>query len=296
MTYIQYVSNLDTFQRLLELEISPEYDRHKRREQLYELYVSLEYPCTARCRESFVGWCYKIVDLHELYFNREVVDIALSYLDEYLYKKGAGIFDNDENNGEQSVQGKRLKMSMVSSACLFLAIKVHESNHQFDIPALVQFSSGQFTAQDIVEVERDILIVLDFRLSPPTIMSFVRLYLAIVKGSGSTIDEEVPLSKEAINHVAGLAKFLSELSMYDIFFADKDVSKIALACVLTAFEGISRDDFPQAYRQRLVDFVFNEGKLNCVDEVVYKCRIKLRSMFQARHPGSTPNKQSTVAL
>jgi len=257
----------------------------KRREVLHE---SLTFSYSL-WRKLFVARCFKIVDLPQFYFNRETVDIALSYIDEYLYKKGADVFDDDDNIASQSgqqQQGKRLKILILSSACLFLAIKLHESNHQFDIPTLVRLNNEQFTRQDIVEAEKDILTVLDFSLSPPTIMSFVPLYLAFLDGTGSTIaiDGEVPLSDEAIKHVTGLAKFLSELSMYDGFFADKDVSKIALACVLTAFEGISRDDFPQAYRQIVVDCVFQEGKLDCTDETVYECRMKLRSIFQAnRH-------------
>lgn len=43
--------------------------------------------------------------------------------------------------------------------------------------------------------------------------------------------------------------------------------------------------FPQEYRQRVVDCVYREGKLDCTDQGVYDCRIKLRGIFEARRPG-----------
>ncbi len=285
----EYLSIVAEFQALLEVEICPAYHRLERGE-LYDTsprrggYIS-----PALWRETFVSRCYNMLGLPEFPFSRETIDIAMSYLDAYLYRKGGDIFGaNDDINtavGETKAEPMiKLDLLIASSACLFLAIKLHEPDHYFDISTLVRINNGHFTRQDIINAEKDILITLDFRISPPTVMSFIRIYLALLEGSGSAIaiSGEAPLSEEAINQVTGLAKSLSELSLYDIFFVDKDVSKIALACVLTAFEGISCEAIPQAYRQRVVDCVHREGNLNCTDECVYKCMVQLRIALEAR--------------
>jgi len=134
-------------------------------------------------------------------------------------------------------------------------------------------------------------MTLDFRLSPPTIMSFVRPFLSLF--DNIIIEESsvvmASLTPKAISHVLGLAKFLSELSMYEIYFVNRKTSHIALACVLTAFEGISRKDFPQEYRQKLVDKVYQLGHIDCTSKEVYACRVKLRQMFEdKRPPGRRP--------
>ncbi len=278
------------FQALLKLEVSHAYVRYGRG-RLYDssLTKTGEYASPALWRETFVGRCYVLVDLYEYYFSRETIDIAMSYLDAYLYRKGGDMFEQqatskDTTDATPQSDEPMIKMELLiaSSACLFIAIKLHEPDHHFDIPTIIRINNGHFTRQQIIDAEKDILTTLDFRLSPPTVMSFIRIYLAFLKGSRNAITGEIPLSEEAINQVTGLARFLSELSLYDIFFVDKDESKIALACVLTAFEGVSREVVPQAYRQRVVDCVYREGSLNCTDECVYKCRVQLRNIFESR--------------
>lgn len=247
---------------------------------------------STKWRENVVGWFYKIVDLAEYYFSRETVDIALSYLDAYLLRKGDRLFSTLASASKaMTEQAKNLLFKIISSTCIFLAIKLHESNHRFTIDFLMSLNGSSFTKDDILETEKDIVMTLDFRLSPPTIMSFVRPFLSLFDNIVIEDDsvEVTSLAPKAIKHVLGLARFLSELSMYEIFFVNKKTSHIALACVLTAFEGISRKDFPQAYRQKLVDKVFQVGNIDCTSKEVYACRVKLRQMFEdKRPPGRSP--------
>ncbi len=278
----KYCFIVERFQALLKLEVSPAYDRHERGKTYDSSPMSGGFTSPALWRENFVGRCYTMVDLPEFSFSRETVEIAMSYLDSYIDRKGGDIFGvNDSNATAEAEPMIKLELLIASSACLFIAIKLNEPNHHFDIPTLVRINNGHFARQDIVDAEKDILKVLDFRMSPPTVMSFVRLYLSFLEGCGSPIDKEAPLSEEEINYVIGFAKLLSELSLYDRFFVDKDASKIAFACVLTAFEGMSRDNFPQAYMQRVADCVLKEGKLDYRDECVHRCRVQLRITFEA---------------
>jgi len=257
---------------------------------------------TTKWRENVVGWFYKIVDLSDqYYFSRETVDIALSYLDAYLLQKGDELFDDTFTSSSTSAsasaamteteteQVKNLKFKIISSTCIFLAIKLHESNNRFTIAALMSLNGSSFTKADILETEKDIVMTLDFRLSPPTIMSFVRPFLSLFDNIVIYDSSVASLTPKAISHVLGLARFLSELSMYEIYFVNRKTSHIALACVLTAFEGISRTEFPQEYRQKLVDKVYQLGRIDCTSKEVYACRVKLRQMFEdKRPPGRRP--------
>lgn len=77
-----------------------------------------------------------------------------------------------------------------------------------------------------------------------------------------------------------LTRFLSELSVCDYFFVDKKPSNVALACILTAFEGQSHQVLPREYRQQFVDQAWNIAQVNCTMPQVHECRLRLRDVYQ----------------
>jgi len=112
---------------------------------------------------------------------------------------------------------------------------------------------------------------LEFRVHPSTVMDVIREYVALLSpeiGDQSKCD------------VYELASFLSELSVCDYYFVGKKQSNIALACVLTAFEGIKHDKLPRCYRQQFVDDIFRLAKINCTIKEVHECRLRLRDIYQ----------------
>lgn len=77
-----------------------------------------------------------------------------------------------------------------------------------------------------------------------------------------------------------LTRFLSELAVCDYFFADKRPSHVALACILTAFEGQSHDVLPRQCRQQFVDQAWKIAQVNCTVAEVHDCRLQLREIYQ----------------
>jgi hypothetical protein len=102
-------------------------------------------------------------------------------------------------------------------------------------------------------------------------MSAIRYYAAM-------IDKNV--DAKAKTDITELSRFLSELSVCDYFFVTRNPTSIALACVLTAFEGVPHDILPRTQRQNFVNEVYRITKINCTVDEVHDCRLRLRDVYQ----------------
>lgn len=107
-------------------------------------------------------------------------------------------------------------------------------------------------------------------MNPPTVMTGVRLFLDLLS---------TDISSQAVMECTELSRFLSELSVCDYFFTTKKPSHIALACILTAFEGLSQDCVSRAHRQHFVDCAFKVSGIDCTVSEVLDCRLRLRELY-----------------
>jgi len=203
-------------------------------------------------REKICEWCYQVVDHFD--FSREVVSVAMSYLDRYL--------------STRRVNKKIFQLAAMT--CLYLAIKLYEPS-SLKISSLIALSRGFFTAEHIIAMEESILRALNWRMHPPTVMSAARLYISLLSNE---IDAQSRID------VIELSRFLSELSVCDYFFVTRKPSSVGLACILTAFEGVSHDRLPRKYRQKFVNDVYRIAKINCTVEEVHDCRLRLREIYE----------------
>lgn len=89
-------------------------------------------------RERICDWCYQVVDHFD--YNREVVAVAMSYLDRYLCMR--------------RVNKKIFQLSAMTS--LFLAIKLNEPC-ALNVTSLTGLSRGFFTSEHILAMEESIL-------------------------------------------------------------------------------------------------------------------------------------------
>lgn len=203
-------------------------------------------------REKICEWSYQVVDHFD--FSREVVGVSMSFLDRYL--------------STRRVNKKIFQLAAMT--CLYLSIKLYEPG-SLKVSSLIGLSRGFFTKEHIISMEESILTVLDYRLHPPTVMGFIRDFISLLSDN---VDERLHID------IYELATFLSELSVCDYFFVGKMPSNVALACVLTAFEGMSHDRLPRACRQEFVDDIFRLAKINCTVNEVHQCRLRLRDVYQ----------------
>jgi Cyclin len=89
-------------------------------------------------REKICEWCYQVVDHFD--YNRQVVAIALNYLDRYLALR--------------PVNRKIFQLAAMTS--LFLAIKLNETR-MLSLSAFLSLSRGYFQAEHVQKMEQAIL-------------------------------------------------------------------------------------------------------------------------------------------
>jgi Cyclin, N-terminal domain len=89
-------------------------------------------------REKICEWSYQVIDHYD--FSREVVGIALSYLDRYLSKR--------------SVNKKQFQL--LAMTCLYLAIKIYEPG-TISMKSVIDLSRGYFVVDQMVEMEMAVL-------------------------------------------------------------------------------------------------------------------------------------------
>lgn len=168
------------------------------------------------CRDQIVLWSYRVVD----YFNidREVVAIAMSYLDRFMSIKHCN----------------RRTFKLAATTTLQLAVKIHHPHSLKLVSILSDLSRGEFDAQDITEMESTISSNLKWRLHPPTALNFVS---TVLMHSPPTCLKS-PHIENSGDAVLDFAMFFAELSVCDYYFVMQRPSSVALASVLNAMEGL----------------------------------------------------------
>lgn len=89
-------------------------------------------------REKICEWCYQVVDHFD--YNRQVVAIALNYLDRYLALRPVN----------------RKIFQLAAMTCLFTAIKLNETR-VLSLSAFLSLSRGYFKAEHVLKMEHAIL-------------------------------------------------------------------------------------------------------------------------------------------
>jgi lipoyl(octanoyl) transferase len=205
-------------------------------------------------REKICEWCYQVVDHFD--FNREIVSVAMSYLDRYLSTRSVN----------------RRMFQLAAMTALYLAIKLYEPG-KIRMSSLIDLSRGYFLEDHIVTMEDSMLQTLGWHVHPPTPYSFVRemIYMLPV--------QTTPRDRHDTNE---LARFLTELSVCDYWFVTKKPSSIALASLLNALELQGEPKIPRHYKIELLQQLGGCGSdISIYDEEVITCYERLREMYIA---------------
>ena len=203
-------------------------------------------------REKICEWCYQVVDHFD--FNREIVSVAMSYLDRYLATRSVN----------------RRIFQLAAMTALYLAIKLYEPG-KIRMSSLIDLSRGYFLEDHIVTMEDSMLQTLGWHVHPPTPYSFVRdmVYLLPV---------QIPRDRHDTNE---LARFLTELSVCDYWFVTKKPSSIALASLINALELQGEPKIPRNFKIQLLQQLGSCGSDIIYDEEVITCYERLRDMYVA---------------
>ncbi|KAL7577748.1 hypothetical protein ACA910_010510 [Epithemia clementina (nom. ined.)] len=201
-------------------------------------------------REKICEWSYQVIDHFD--FSREVVAIAMNYLDRYLATKFAN---------------KKI-FQLAAMTALFLAVKLHERS-KLSMSSMIELSRGSFNLEQMVVMEISLIRGLRWHLHPPTAQSFVQRFLLLVPSTA--------ISPDALYDVLELSRFLTELSVIDYFFVTQRPSHIGLAALLNAMQDIAAVSIE--VQSEFVDLVKKEYKME-IDSLpsVIECRGRLRSL------------------
>jgi hypothetical protein len=164
-----------------------------------------------------VEWCFQIADFCK--FSRETVAIGMSYLDRYL----------STDTGLPALDDRKV-FQLAAMTCLYTAIKIHEPE-AMQPRIIVKLSKGTYTEEEITDMELEILNAIQWRMNPPTALSFLNSFLALLPG-----DVMSPSDKDTVYE---LAKFQTELAVHEYSLVTVDASTVAFAAVMNALETVA---------------------------------------------------------
>lgn len=181
---------------------------------LIEDYISQENPRSIECRTRISEWCYQLVDFCK--FNRETVAISINYLDRFLMSDPYTL--------------RKLDMLQLSAmTCLYIAVKVHE-DEAMSPEMIAKLSAGKYTQHEITQMELRILRTIQWRMNPPTSLSFIRYFMALIPG----------LNKCQYDEIYNVAKFQAELAVNSYDLVRIRPSTIGFAALVNALECIEQ--------------------------------------------------------
>jgi Cyclin, N-terminal domain/Cyclin, C-terminal domain len=221
----------------------------------------------ADCRRKMAAWCYQVCDFCK--FRRETAEIAMISLDRFLQSPTGmpALFD-------------RSLFQLSAMTCLYTAVKIHEPE-AMDPNLVSSLSRGTYSPQDVEEMERVILQGVNWRVNPPTTLSFVRQFFNLIPAEAMTVATR--------NAVYDVTKFQTELAVSDYDFVAVPSSVMAYCSFVNALESLEVQILDRKVIQYIASIVQQAlGMQNCcADHVVLQVQ---NVLFQAvlQHHVSKP--------
>lgn len=212
-------------------------------------------PVDKECRTKMSEWCFQVVDFCK--FNRETVSIAMSFLDRFLMTP----------EGQEAVNDRKV-FQLAAMTSLYTAIKVHEPE-AMEPKVVASLSRGAYTEDEVTDMERRILMAIQWRMNPPTAMSFVHHFMALLD-EGSMKESEIVGTLE-------LAKYQTELAVNCYDFVGVDASTIAFAALTNALQcaDVSRD-----VEYTFMSRITQASNINADSDVVFNVQDQLYEAVQ----------------
>jgi Cyclin, N-terminal domain len=170
-------------------------------------------------REKMVAWSFQVVDFCK--FHRETVEIAMSNLDRFLLTPP----------GLHTLQDRSV-YQLAAMASLYTAVKIHEPE-AMDPKLVSNLSRGTYSPKDIEEMELIILQALQWRLNPPTTLSYIREFFHLIP------PEALDTATQSI--VYELAQFQSELATSSSQFVGITSAEKAYCCFISSLQSLEFD-------------------------------------------------------
>jgi len=201
--------------------------------------TSLDTPVDASCRSIMGKWCNEIADFCN--YKRETVAIAMNCLDRFMATP----------SGQEILLDRNL-YQLAAMTALYSSVKIHEME-AMDPNLVSRLSRGVHTTAAVEAMEVKMLNAIQWRVNPPTAMSFTRMII------NNLVSNHLlsPCKKETI---IDITRIQIELTVNEYDFSTFNGSSIAFACMLNAIESCSDDGM------FLANFETTIGKTLLVDE------------------------------
>jgi hypothetical protein len=179
---------------------------------------NLPEPFKGLWRQQIVEWMYTLVKYCDL---RHESAAAASYYLDVAAERGLIRSPNDYQLGAMTA--------------LYLALKVYDSPSMrvVKLSSLVKLGNGEFQEQDVLQMERDLVTLLDWHLNPPTPNCFLQQYLTLLPSHHHKDDIET-IALQAIEHTVAR----------DLFLAVPP-SVVGYSVLLTAIEAVDQQQQQQ---------------------------------------------------
>ncbi|XP_010480987.1 PREDICTED: cyclin-A3-3-like [Camelina sativa] len=192
-----YVS--DIYEYLRELEVKPKL------RPLHDYIEKVQQDVTPSARGVLVDWLVEVAAKYNL--GSETLYLTVSHIDRFLSLK--------------TLNMQRLQLVGVSA--MLIASKYEERSRP-KVEDFCYITANTYTKQDVLKMEEDILLALQFELGRPTIYTFLRRFIRVAQE-----DFKVPHWQ-----LEPLCCYLSELSMLDYSCVKFLPSMLAASAVFLA--------------------------------------------------------------
>jgi hypothetical protein len=214
------------------------------------------------CREKMTHWCYQVTDFCK--FRREAVAISMSYLDRFL--------SSSSPRAQKALYSKK-EYQLASMTTLYIAVKLFEPM-VIDASLLAAISQGCYGEEDIIDMEKDILHALSWRMNGPIVHDFISHLLAFLPKSAYSHNDDFSTV------LLDFARYQAEIAVKDYDLSLMSNSDIALAALLNSIEGIDEKVFPARSRFEFLISISDETGLNPFSYDVNVARARLLELFK----------------
>jgi cyclin B len=182
--------------------------------RVHNNYMSTQEDINEKMRSITVDWLVEVQQKFGL--QEEVLYLAVNMVDRYLTIKPC----------------KRGLLQLVGITCLFIAAK-YEEIYPPDLRDFVHVTNDAFTEQQIIDMEMSILNTLQFRVTCPSPLAFLKRYMAIAGIKEGTSVYELALA-------------CLELTLTEMKVVTYSPSHLACSALFLAIRVMSMGEQPQA--------------------------------------------------
>lgn len=175
-------------------------------------------------RKQMVNWALVVVENFNI--DKETLAVAFNLLDRYVAIE-------KQQAGAPAISREDFQLFAMTS--LYIAVKMLEPYpKKISVEGLIVMSRGFYSEQDVVLTEQHILAALKWRINPPSVVCFSRMFLECLDDGASI---------QAVQDLERICARRAEAVVLDHFFVPLKDSIIALACVTHAAQtaGLSHD-------------------------------------------------------